>query len=390
MINRDILKKLIFTKVLPHNVIKNKVLFESNGPYDNGYALFIYAIENRKDLDCYFIAPFKTKDSYPIEYKKHILYYGDGCSLYERIRYFMNINTFSHIFSSYGFSGSVYLNSKKVFLCHGIGIKAAKEFMDDVLPKFDKVIIPTRFVADSFIRCFNVFERQITILQSPRKSLIKLDDNLKNKLFEFLNISKDNKIVLFMTTIRRLSDGNVDGSKIFTIDIELERLNYLLESKNMSIIVKLHHGFDNVDISEYPHLSNIRLIKNKDLLSIGINPTSLLVVADAFVTDYSSAATDFLYLNRPIGYLIPDFDSFKHEVNGNFLFDSPELFMPGEKFVDQDGLEVFLDNVSSGNDNYIYERKHISDLMNGNYPDDSVPEKEIIDYFFPNKHLDLM
>ena len=47
------------------------------------------------------------------------------------------------------------------------------------------------------------------------------------------------------------------------------------------------------------------------------------------VSDYSSIAYDYLLLNRPIVYLIPDYEEYVSE--RGFVFHNIDMFMPGEK-----------------------------------------------------------
>ena len=57
--------------------------------------------------------------------------------------------------------------------------------------------------------------------------------------------------------------------------------------------------------------------------------SDLLNAFDVMVSDYSSIAYDYLLLNRPIVYLIPDYEEYISE--RGFVFRNVELFMPGEK-----------------------------------------------------------
>lgn len=379
------IRKIVYSCFLPRQIKKNRVLFESNGPYDNGYALFLYAFNNLKDIDAYFVAPPSTKKYFPAEVRKKLIFYGPGSSLADQIKHYMLINTFSVIFSSYGYCGNEYTNAKKIFLCHGIGLKASKNYVMGVAPNFDKIVLPTHFVAEAFKNNYLLSDSQIDVLPCPRKSLLKLNDDQKARFRELIGSKSNETIVLVMTTFRRLADGGVDKSSYLTIDIDLEKLNETLILNKQILAVKLHHAFDTEDLSAINQMSNIKFIKNSELFEIGMNPTSVMIMADAFISDYSSAVTDYLLLNRPIGYLIPDFEDYRKEVGGNYLFDDVEDLMPGMKFYDQTGLEAFLSSLVSGQDDYADQRLYVKSLLNGDYPESVIPEKEII-----NRYTDIV
>lgn len=50
------------------------------------------------------------------------------------------------------------------------------------------------------------------------------------------------------------------------------------------------------------------------------------------VSDYSSIVYDYLLLNRPVVYLLPDFEEYKNAKG--FVFHNISLYMPGEKVYD--------------------------------------------------------
>lgn len=377
---KKVIEKNIISKIMPHKIQPNKVLFESNGPYDNAYSIFLYVMKNRKDIDAYFFAPYSSRTCFPEAYKERLIFYGSDCSFRERLKYFKHIYTFSYVFSSYGLYGSDYSNSKRVFLCHGIGLKAAKNYVVETIANFDRVLLPTSFVARAFEERFEISNSIIDVSPSPRKSLLSVTKEQKDIFGDLINAHNDENIILVMTTIRRLDDGNIDVNRILTIDIDFNRLNDILHSNNQIMVIKLHHAFDIICTDVFPILSNIVFLKNSDILKIGLNPTSIMTIADAFISDYSSATTDYLFMNRPVGYLIPDFEKYKDEVGGDFLFDNVKDLMPGYLFFDQNGLEDFI-NVAFKNDFYKEKREQVSELLNGHYPDNFIPEKAIVDLY---------
>lgn len=190
-----------------------------------------------------------------------------------------------------------------------------------------------------------------------------------------------NKILLVMVTFRRNPDNTFDEKTILPLQLDFNRLNAILVNAGYTMVIKLHHALNNADLSIFPHCSNVVFLKNKDIQKLGLTPTSTMPYCDALISDYSSCSTDYLLLDRPIGYLIPDFESYKTEINGGFIFDDPLSLMAGDKFTNQEGLEKFIETLGDGQDAHKEERAKVCKLLNGDWPKDVCPEKAVLDFY---------
>ena len=61
------------------------------------------------------------------------------------------------------------------------------------------------------------------------------------------------------------------------------------------------------------------------------------------LTDFSSIYIDYLLLNKPIGFLISDFEQYSN--SRGFVFKNPKEFMPGEIITKRDELIPFIEKV---------------------------------------------
>ena len=77
---------------------------------------------------------------------------------------------------------------------------------------------------------------------------------------------------------------------------------------------------------------------------------SLIGECGVLLTDYSSVYIDYLILNRPIGFIIDDFEEYKN--SRGFVFDKPDDWMPGEKIKTFEELEKFILDIKNGIDKY--------------------------------------
>ena len=138
------------------------------------------------------------------------------------------------------------------------------------------------------------------------------------KAQEHYNISKYSKVIMWLPTFRKSrfqdrNDSNYDekyGVPLLENDNDIERLNLALQKYNELLIIKLHPVQADF-IGVFPNCSNIKLASQGELENEGINFYSMLGMSDALITDYSSVAFDFMYLNRPIGYVIDDIKDYK-------------------------------------------------------------------------------
>ena len=55
----------------------------------------------------------------------------------------------------------------------------------------------------------------------------------------------------------------------------------------------------------------------------------LIGISDGLLSDYSSVAVDYLLLDRPLGYVLADYNIYKEK--RGFVFEDPLEYMPGEK-----------------------------------------------------------
>ena len=84
-------------------------------------------------------------------------------------------------------------------------------------------------------------------------------------------------------------------------------------------------------------------MKKGELEKVNCQLNSLLSNVDILLTDFSSIYVDFLLLDRPIGFVLEDFDSYSN--SRGFVFDSPLEYMPGEPISSLEDLKKFLHDV---------------------------------------------
>ena len=180
------------------------------------------------------------------------------------------------------------------------------------------------------------------------------------------DLGKFKKIGLWTPTFRQ-SDylGYSDSSKEDLLPTLTQadycELNELLASLDIKLIAKLH---DMQDLSKYANqkYSHLEILSGKDFDNKGYGLYELMKQIDFLIADYSSVYLQFLPLDKPIGFAIPDIEDYrKHR---GFIFEPVEDFMPGSHIKTKEELFHFIRDMGSGIDKYEQERKHVNSLVN--------------------------
>ena len=82
---------------------------------------------------------------------------------------------------------------------------------------------------------------------------------------------------------------------------------------------------------------------------------------DAFIGDYSSASLQFLLVDKPNFFVVPDIEEYGK--NRGFCFDNPEEYMAGPIIKTQEELYKEFEKLKVGLDDYKDKRKKIRDKV---------------------------
>ena len=151
------------------------------------------------------------------------------------------------------------------------------------------------------------YDGEIAMLGHPRNDIFFYDDDrkaeIKNKVFESLNIDSDCKVVLYVPSFR-------DDRRLTCYNLNTDKLIDALEDK--------FGGKWIVAIRMHPHIqkfSNLLFKMGERVIDATFYPDiqELLISADAAITDYSSCIFDFLFTKRPGFIFATDIDTFDQE-----------------------------------------------------------------------------
>lgn len=174
------------------------------------------------------------------------------------------------------------------------------------------------------------------------------------------------KLGLWVPTFRQSDylgyDDSAQEELLPTLQIaDYEELNELLKKYQIKLVVKLH---DMQDLSKYNNIqySNLIILSGNDFTSLNYDLYKLLKQTDFILADYSSVFLQYLLLDKPIGFVIPDFEEYKEK--RGFVFENVKEYMPGVKITTKKELYNFLETIANNEDNYADARRQINNIVN--------------------------
>ena len=254
-----------------------------------------------------------------------------------------------------------------VNLWHGCGYKGRRE--DDTrVTYFDYCLITGKKYIEIQEKFFLCNREKLLATGYPRSDWFRSNKTNSGKYIAKLKESTGaDKTVLWMPTYRRgklgrLDDattcGNLELPLIETTE-ELEIANDQCKKLGILIVIKIHNLQKDYSLRD---ASNIICINDDILERENVNLYEFMAETDGLLTDYSSVATDYMLLDKPIGFILDDFDEYE-KVRG-WSFDNVKEYMPGDHIYDLNDLEAFMRNISNGIDKNREWRHRASEEMN--------------------------
>ena len=275
---------------------------------------------------------------------------------YMSAQYVMATHEFS-ILKKYSRKGQKYIR-----LWHGCGYKDNEHRMTDGDKLFDLALVPGNIFVKTKSYFWNAPEDAFLAAGLPRYYWLMDKNNAayalpaKRMLERFGDGNK--KIIMWMPTFRNSKSGDKPESIIKQFPLlntreEWARADCFCQENNIVILLKLHPFQKKYDIP-FENMNNIREVTNDDFDDAGIPMYVFLAHTDGLITDYSSVAIDYLLLDRPIAFALDDYEQYKS--SRGFVFDNPLKLMPGHHLYTIHDMQVFIEDVSKGNDPYKADR----------------------------------
>ena len=218
--------------------------------------------------------------------------------------------------------------------------------------KYSYHVVNSDYEAECRKSAFNAKNNEIKFFGSPRLDI--LYKNIENaEIFmdeDFTNIKRFKEqgktIILYTPTFR-------DTGKNISSWLKAQQLKDILKNNNAVLVCKLHPRDNNSLNFKLPE-EIYEMNKHSDIYPV-------LRFSDALITDYSSIYFDYLHLNKPIIYHIPDLDEYQKKCRG--FYRPYETLIAGICTRTDDELFKALIDAINGIDNYEEQRKNLLNEM---------------------------
>lgn len=352
MLLRKFLAKLIrlFTKIDPRIIV-----FTSKPDYaDNSRALSDFLVSQNRGYRIYW----KVNDANAFRKKypnEDVLFMDDAglrkyFNLYVYLRASFVLTTHSLSF----YSGLKRPGQHIINLWHGCSYKDRVNKKNRVgNPDIDKYLVAGPLFVKTKSYFFCCPKEKILALGYPRYDWLLEKTVAAKKMYEDLR-GECEKLVIWMPTFRNAKNGSYHKLTEYLSQFPLihqesdwEAIDQICQKHRVKLIIKLH-----VNQKDYPVdwglYSNIEKIDESCFERYGTQMYSFLAVTDGLISDYSSVAVDYMIVDKPIAFVLDDFNLYK-DARG-FVVDEPRDYMPGHHVYEMEDFELFISDIVSGND----------------------------------------
>jgi len=191
--------------------------------------------------------------------------------------------------------------SKWVDVWHGAGFKRLR-WREKMLLDYDLAFVTSEF--------FHKYESEKTgvpyklkVTGYPRTDILIKGSVSREKILKKLKIPPNRKNILYAPTISSKPKPFFPWEKLEVIVDEIERF---CEQNNCNFLIRMHHDWYKRQLKDVQKLKR-KISQCKNIFDLSIenyrDVQPILYITDVLITDWSSIASDFLLLNRPIIFM---------------------------------------------------------------------------------------
>lgn len=312
------------------------------GVFDNAYLQYKHDVQIEDGIKRYYALDGdinKYKDKFNKKELKNVIKFG---SLKHKILFlksdkiissFSNMQEFCPLFKNYTYYKDI-LKYDLIYLQHGVLHATCLRIYSKEFTPLDKILISSEFEKNNFINKYKYSEQDLITCGMPRLDENKQEELPQNKII-FAPSWRNYLVGKMVNRKRKMNKQKFKQSKYYIEIVNFlrnETLLKVLKNKNIIIDFKLHPIFEKYKKC-FDFLEN-------DYIKISIGDTKLSEYK-AFITDFSSFQFDFVNLERPIMYFVPDMEEFKsglhlyRELDLKYEDAFGKLCKTGDELVDQ-------------------------------------------------------
>jgi len=291
--------------------------------------------------------------------------------------YLCHALTAKYIISTHGTPAWKSKNQISIELWHGLPLKTIGYFADTDFPNaaarlsatwrlrrfansVDYLITPSELERLIFSSAFLIDPGKVLVLGQPRcDALYRPRAAGINVLCRILGRdgTSEKRLLLYLPTFREYDTGA--SRKILEEILASEKFRRFVKDENLLFVCKPHSHDEN--LFQAYNGEHIHILLNDDLRKSGDTIYDFLNAVDILITDYSSVYFDFLHLNRPIVFHVPDIGEYRDQ--RGFILEPFRDWAPGEVSTNVDELIEALTNALAGPDRWEPERIRLRRLL---------------------------
>ncbi len=254
---------------------------------------------------------------------------------------------------------------KSIYLTHGMPVKKfGFEYDNDVqngVQFADCALATSEFYKGVISRSMCINEQHVFSGGLPRNDIFFQEDEFQERVQGLLSPSFYLYLPTYRVTDKRNKSNGIDLStdgKILGGTItEWEKLNSTLHKLNSKIVIKPHPLEQHHNLEKLRTYSQVIVINDDYILQNGLTLNQLMKYSTGLITDYSGAFIDYLLVDKPIVFFMPDYSEYRD--SRGYVLEGSIYRLPGET------IYMFKEIGNAlGHDNYKEERKKARELLN--------------------------
>lgn len=382
--NRETEIELEYREKYENRELENIIVFRS-GPHassyvpgmdfaDNARALFEYMLSEKYNEKYELVWLVKNPDEFArYNQYKNVRFLSFDWSMSEnqkeRDEYYRVLCLAKYFFftDAYGFVRNCREDQIRVQLWHGCGFKTRVNFV-----RCEKRYEYTTVISDLYARIhadiYGLRDDQVLITGYAKQDW--LFHPISEEKLQLLGVPRGKKYIFWLPTFRTAKESLVQlneqqlesetGLPIIYTQEMMRCVDEILEQNDMVLVIKLH-PFQDRNMVHCDDYKNIVLLENEQLLNADVQINEVLGWADALISDYSSAAVDYLLLNRPIAFTLDDVE--EYESSRGFVFDPIRDWLPGVEVYNAEDFCGYIEEIAAGIDRSQKKRNAIRNQM---------------------------
>lgn len=358
----DVCIQKVLYKFLKNKKLKNIIMIESHNDFDtNGGAFYNYLIKNGYNNKYKIVWLLKNYKLCPLELPKNVECVPENKPSIKKDYYMCVGKIFTY---DQNCRKKMKDDQVSIYFSHGsVGLKDCTGMMN--LPDdLDYCLTASDFFApiDARQYLWEYPNKKQVICGFPEHD--RFYDDEPGDLSKVVDYKFD-KVILWMPTFRVADLNRKDsiieqklGIPLISTLEEYKSIDEKLKQKNVLLIIKIHPK-QNLETLMIKDTGNIKVLTGDRVKVLNVDNIALMKDVDALVSDYSSAAYDFLHMNKPIAYDFSDLESYSRGI----VVDDPHEMIAGHEIKNIEDFYNFIDDVSEGKDPYKKQREQLFDKI---------------------------